>query len=81
MQVLQSTCPWIFREQKRGLGMFLSAGALAWDVGDLDLSLALTEEEREEMCWGWQAELELQVPEGIHVCGCCQQELLSQRKR
>ena len=23
----------------------------------LDLSRALTEEEREELCWGWQAEL------------------------
>ena len=31
--MLQSTRLWILREQKKGLGMFLSAVALAWDLG------------------------------------------------
>ena len=57
--------------------MFLCAGALAWDVGGPGLIPSTDKEEREEMCWGWQAELQLQVPEGIPECGCHQQELLS----
>ena len=33
VQMLHRSCPWIWTEQKRGLGMFLSDGVLAWDVG------------------------------------------------